>query len=105
MNGLNKLSYLWADWNNRLEFGFRVIDKPLRLLQMGATGAILLRVFGVQVKTTLWISLVAMVVVFTLAWLLSLTKLQIKADEAASKRSGPWIKLWKELDEIKKRVG
>ena len=101
---LNKFSDVYIRWNNRIEFGFRNIDKPLRFLQMGATGAMVLKIFGVTTNKSILIPSVMMIFVVAVAWGLSRTKLQSKMLKYDSERNKAWLELIDKINVLEIKI-
>jgi len=101
---LSKLTEYYIICTNRLDYGFRNIGNFSRFLQMGATAALVLKVFGVTTNKSIIIPLVAMLIIVTISWMLGKTKLQAKQLKYDSERNRAWVELVEQVKRLENKI-
>ena len=102
--GLSKLSEWILKWVIDLEFSDRLINRPLRFVQLGMQFTILVAVLKLPVKGSLIVGGVGCLVIVVFAWVLGKTSLREKLLRQSGEKDGALIDINSKLDRLNKRL-
>ncbi len=101
---LTKLIDAYVMLTNRVEFGFRNMGNPMRLLQFGVLCAGVLKIFKVDTSKSILIPSIGMILILLFSLALSKTKLQAKQLKYDSEKNAAWNDLVERVKRIEYKL-